>query len=581
VVLALLVAAYAEHRLLLDPDTYQTDQLIHEFWMRKWRDPGLFSDPLTKALLETDYIPPGVIALYWTGSHLVDPVTLSKWMPLLLVPVSAWLVFRIVREQCSWAPGGWLGSALFLSLFEIHRMSGGHARAFYHPVVLTTVYLALRKRDALAALGPPLGVLLYPPAGLTALGTLCVSAIQWGRPPALERRRAAVVLVSAVLLAAAAFGPRLVTGSSPELITKSQALRYEEFGPRGQMHYFRPSLKSYLKSNYSGFNLRYSGSVLVVAALFLAALRPRNVRLLRHETWSLAASSLALFAIAQATLFMLYLPQRYTYALIPFLCVFIAVCVRPTWDGVRARVGSLPATTLLAAAVAVAASVVAITVWPLGPEASFAHYAARLGADAGLLISVIAAGACVWLVYAAAARPSPSGAPAVVCGIVLVALMATLGQTTSPALPKCPTRRVHEALGSLAKDAVIAADQVRANCIPIVARRPVLISRKLYQPFEVNYFGVIRPRMRDLVDAYYGPSIAAVRKLREAYGADYLLVDRKLALRTKPGPRRSEPFWSQLAGLLADGRRPAVLSLPRRCAVYRRGSTIVYDLGCV
>jgi hypothetical protein len=578
--LALLAAAYAEHRVLLDPDLYHPDQLIHEFWMRRWREPGLFSDPLTRALLKTDYIPPGVIALYWAGSHLVDPVTLSEWMPLLLVPMSAWLVFRIVREQCSWEPAAWLGAALFLSLFEIHRMSGGHARAFYHPVVLTTVYLALRKREALAALGPPLGVLLYPPAGLTALGTLCVSAIHWGRPPALERRRAAVALVSAVLLAAAAFAPRLITGSSPELITKSQALRYEEFGPRGQMHYFRLSLKRYLKSNYGGFHLEHSGSVLVVFALFLAVLRPRNLRLLRRETWSLAAASLALFAIAQATLFMLYLPQRYTYGLIPFFCVFVAVCLRPTWDGVRGRVGSLPATTLLAAAAAVAASVVATTAWPLGPEGSFGHYAARLGAHAALFISVLAAGGGVWALYVATARPSPGGAPAVGCGVVLVALMLSLGQTTSPAR-KCPRRSFHEALASLPVDAVIAADPGRASCIPIVARRPVLISRKLYQPFEVNYFEVIRPRMRDLVDAYYGPSLGAIRKLREAYGADYLLVDENLALRTKPGARRGEPFRSQLVELLEDGRRPAVLSLPRRCAVYARGAKIVYDLGCV
>ena len=53
----LLVAAavatiHAESPVLFRAFTFQSDAMIHLFWMRRFSDPSLFNDPLTKALIK-------------------------------------------------------------------------------------------------------------------------------------------------------------------------------------------------------------------------------------------------------------------------------------------------------------------------------------------------------------------------------------------------------------------------------------------------------------------------------------------------------------------------------------------------
>ena len=126
--------------------------------------------------------------------------------------------------------------------------------------------------------------------------------------------------------------PAWVAGYSPEIITRAEAERYPDFGQGSKVDYFGGTTLDYLSGNLSGFNLQWSGGVLVCAALVLLAVRPRNARLLRTEVWAMAGASLLLWALAQAVLFHLYLPQRYTYALVPFCAILIAVAWRPTWE---------------------------------------------------------------------------------------------------------------------------------------------------------------------------------------------------------------------------------------------------------
>ena len=105
-----------------------------------------------------------------------------------------------------------------------------------------------------------------------------------------------------------------------------------------------------------------------------------------------------------------------------------------------------------------------------------------------------------------------------------------------------------------------------------------MISRKLYQPWEPEYFQVIRERMFRTVDAYYGPSVAAVVQLRDRYGADYFLV--RPGFPDRPWPRMA-PFTDEVARLLRSVDVPAILRLPARCRTWRGGRFDVYSLACV
>jgi len=573
------VTLFAEWRIVSQPLVFQTDSRIHEFWMRRFEDPALFHDPLTQALLRTGYIPPGTQALYWLASRAVDPVSFGEWLPVVLAPLCAWLVFRIVRLHTSWRPAPWIAAALFLLPWDLERFSGGHSRAFGQPVVLLALYLILRRRAFPAAIVPPLGMLFYPPAALVALAVLALSTLTRAKRFLVDPVWGAAVLVSAVGVAIAAYVPRLVSGHSMQLITRAQAHRYPEFGPHGQMHFFTPSLLEYLRNGYSGFGFKESGSILAIAALSLVAIRPRNVRLIRWEVWAMAIASLVLYGVAQAVLFRLYLPQRYAYPLIPFFAIVIAVALRPTFEAVAARGRVLLA--LAGPLLAPAAVVVALTVFPLGPRLSLGALGTWLGDSVPhLLVTLALAALLVAIGWAAAPHAGLDGGTAtlaaLLAGAALVGFVAFAGGDRSPAI-RCGHPELYGYLETLPKNAVIAGDPVQLDCIPIAARRAVVISRKLYQPWEVDYFHLVRRRMFRMVEAYYGGSLAALVDLRRLYGANYLLVRRPLAKHARLG---LAPFTGLMAGLLRQVPDPAVLRLPSACRTWHSGHLEVYDLGC-
>ena len=550
--------------------------MIHEYWMRRFADGDLFGDPVTQSLLETGYSPPAFRALYWLASHVMDPVFFGEILPLVLQPLAVWLLFRIVRFHVGWRPAAWIGAALFLVPWEVHRFSGGHPRAFAQPIVLLVLLLLLMRRNLAAALVPPVGLLLYPPAGAVALGVLILAAVDFGRPRFLDLERVRWAAASVLGVGAAFVLTRLTTGSQ-DAVTEAEARLYPEFGPDGQMHFFASSTREYLSQNFSGFFLLYSGSILAVAAALLLVPRPRNARLLRWEVWCVPIAVLVLFAAAHALLFRLYLPHRYTYALLPFFCIAIAVWGRPTFQALAERRRAL--VFLAVPLVVLAAVLLALVVFPLGPQLSLDSFGSWLVDAApylavGLAVGLIV-GALVWLRGPGGAV---AGTAAVVAGSLLVGATTFAGGTRSPEAAHCTDETLYGHLRTLPEETVVAADPFDSNCIPIAARRPVVISRKLYQPWTVGYFELIRERMFQTVEAYNGPSVDAIAELRERYGADYLLVRAGQDERTWAA---MEPFTGEVQRLRAAVGEPAVERLPEECVTWSEGALELYSLACV
>jgi hypothetical protein len=575
--LAFLATLYAEWRIVSSDLTFQADSMIHEFWMRRFQDSGLFADPLTTSLLETGYSPPAFRSLYWLASHIVDPVFFGELLPLVLQPFAVWLLFRIVRAQVGWRPAPWIGAALFLVPWDVHRFSGGHPRAFAQPIVLLALLLLLSRRNLAAALVPPVGLLLYPPAGGVALGIVVLAALDFRRPRFLDLERVRWAAVSVVGVGAAYVLTRLTTGSQ-EVITEAEARLYPEFGPNGQMHFFASSTLEFLRQNYSGFFLQDSGSLLAVAAALLLVLRPRNARLLRWEVWCVPIAALVLFAAAHAVLFRLYLPHRYTYPLLPFFCIAIAVWVRPTFQALAER--RRPLLFVAVPLLAFAAVLLALTVFPLGPRLSLDRLGSWLEEAApylavGLVVG-LAVAAWVWREGRGSALAA-AGAAAMVAGALLAGAATFAGGTRSPGAVRCGNEALYRHLRTLPEETIVAADPFDSNCIPIAARRPVVISRKLYQPWAVDYFELIRERMFQTVEAYYGPSVDAIAALRERYGAHYLLVR---AGQEERRWHRMQPFTGEVRRLRDSAGEPAIERLPEECVTWSEGALALYSLAC-
>jgi hypothetical protein len=565
---------WAEHRIILGEFTYQTDARLHEYWMRRFQDGALFQDDLTNGLLETGYIPHGFRALYWLLSNAIDPVQAAELMPLVLVPLSAWLLFRIVRFHTDWWPAAWLGAILFLLPLDILRFSGGHQRAFFHPIVLLTVYLLLRRRVALAALVPPLGVLFYPSGALVALVILVVSCLNRQRRRWLDAQRAVWAAASAALVAVAALVPAWIAGYSPEIISRAEAEQYPDFGPGSKVHYFGGTTLEYLSENLSGFNLQWSGGVLVCAALVLLAVRPGNARLLRTEVWAMAGASLLLWALAQAVLFHLYLPQRYTYALVPFCAILIAVAWRPTWESLARHRPSPLLWAVLGALAGLLLAALALIVFPLGLRLSPGearstfedHIWWFVGALViGLLLALAAGRRVAWVAGAATAAA------------VLAGTVGAAGSDYNDGIVcrNLPLLRYFE---TLPKDTVIAGSPVRLDCVPIVSKRAVVVNNKLFQVWEKDYWRLSRERMFASIDATFGGDVEDVLALRDRYGADYLLAENRLRLAGWGG---DEPFTTEVRKLLDTVDTPAVELLPQECETFSSTRFRVFDLSCV
>ena len=586
-VAATLLTLRAEWGILFNALTYQPDAQIHTFWMRRFQDPGLFTDPLTSALIKAGYVPLGLQALYRIASYAIDPVTLGPWLAVVLAPLSGWLVFLIVREHTDWWPAAWMGAALFMLPVGSLRFSGGHARAFGQPVVLLTVYLLLRRRYWMAAAVPAVGGLFYPPGAVSALAITAASCLTLrGRRPSLERARTLPALACVAVTGIGLLLPRLI-GHEQALITRAQAHALPDFGPHGQMHFFGTGVLETLKGAYSGLDIGPSLAILLFTPVVLLLLRPRNILLLRRELLWMLVTSVVLYALALAVLFRLYLPNRYTYPLLPFSCVAIAVAWRPTFESLGDRLRPALAWVLipLGVAISLSAAYLAVRVVPLGPRLTGARL--RFELDHGTrpvvaVASVVAVVACA-LVWKRGAAFRVVGVAAVLAGTLLLAEVAIAGRGVSLDGHCSLGRPVLQYLGTLPKDAIIAGDPTTIGCVTLVSERPVVISRKLYQVFSARYLSVARSRMFAMVDAYFGESRSKILALRQRYGADYLVVQpRSLAGHTAaPTWRRMAPFTGIVRRLLRSAHARAALQLPARCRTFDDGRNEVYDLRCV
>ena len=558
---ACLGASVIANARLLRSDVVSDDALVHQFWMRHWQDPGLFNDPLTAQLRKSVRYPDGYQALFWLATHAFDPIAFGEWLGVGLMALSGWLVLRIVREQEIWRPAAWIGAALFLSLLGIHRFAGGFPRAFVQPAVLLTVVLAMRGRDAAAAAVAGAGALFYPPAGVLAAGVLALSAVRGWR---IDVRRAAFAGVAAAVLLTAVLVPRLLAGGAPRVMSAAEARAFPEFGPHGTLPFFVDSLTRYLSQNRSGFDLRLAGSVLVVAGLVLLMVRWRDVPRLAPEVLAMPVASLGAYALAQLVLFQLYLPHRYTYPLVAFFAIAVAVLLRPLCEA-----GGRRGLAVLAGPTAVAA--IAVFAFPLAPAPP---------PDAMTwIVAALAAGAAIAVALRRAPERVRTGAGAAATGVLLLVLILVLPNGL-PRGTRCPQSPAIRYLNSLPKDAVIAGDPRDLVCVPVSAKRAVVTSAKLAPSYESAAFRDGRARMFADLRAVYGPSPAAITELSTRYGATHLQIRRDAVLRGARWRPRQLPYGRYVHDLLREGE-PASLRLPAACRPWRRGPVEVYDIACV
>ena len=202
--------------------------------------------------------------------------------------------------------------------------------------------------------------------------------------------------------------------------------------------------------------------------------------------------------------------------------------------------------------------------------------ASGLADDAALYLVAVAVGlGLAWLLYRPAA---PWVAASAVSAALLVGLVG-VAAADRRARFTCSHAGVHRFLErETPKDAIVAGNPTRLDCVGVAARRGVVMSEKLFQVWEVDYWQEGRRRMWDSVEAYYGDEMDDLLLLRDRYGADYLVVERKFHLDSW---KNVEPFTSRVRELVDTVEEPNVRRLPPDCIVFKGGRDLVYDLACV
>lgn len=342
---ALALAAYVAgvvRQLATVPYPSQDDMAQHIVWFRALLPHSSFpATPIGDFFIGSNG--PLFRALYGGAASLgCDPVALAWCVGLLATVATAYAAGRLARAcGASGATVALAPAAAILFLSFRDDMPTGTARAIGWPLLMTGWWLLAARRPVGFAGVSAASALVYPPVTVLLLAAGGVErGWAWWRAPSTRTAAiwgAALLLPAAVLVAAMAghdpWGPS---------VSLAEARQLPEFGPDGRARFFTDPLDYWLFGARGG--LLPSGIHLawpfILAAIFAAVARVRLPRPLLWFAGLSAGIGLALWLLAHAVLFRLYLPSRFpSYGLgVALMLIGAAVAGRGWRTGRRALV---------------------------------------------------------------------------------------------------------------------------------------------------------------------------------------------------------------------------------------------------
>lgn len=510
------------HPFLDTPRIFDADARQHVYWTYKFRDPELFrNDLLTTYISSPKVAPLGYQALYYLGAQIVDPLLFSQMLSLVLVLISAALLFKI-SVPIGNIRGSAVATFLFVVCYFLYHYSGGLPRSFAFPLLLGGLYV-LRQR-AWWRLAGMLVVqsLLYPPI---LVNTAALAVLTWWRarrPPTSEAFWTPLLALGLALAVVAGIRFGLPVSARYEIlgniVSRREARSMPEFGAQGRTSFFEATFLQTLLNRRAGIRIdRFYGLGGLILAMFIVCGPSRFVvpRLAKDLLWT----SLLSFSLAHLVLFQLYLPARYvlfTFFLAALLIV--AANVETTRDVLLRRCPGL------------------------------VRLLTGLRRHRGLL----------WLAL----------------GGLMVAFTYAQDRyfVLSEIRVERPEMNLYRFLHNLPKDALIAGHPMTLNNVPLMAQRKVLVNQELAEPFYTGYYTRLRQRLFDTFTAYYTDDVQQLWQFIRRYGVDYILVDtRHFEAPFLAGPIFYEPFGSFIRPQLSSRRHFALLEIPPEQQVYEQG----------
>ncbi len=542
----------------------QDDAQQHVFWMRRFLDPELFPNDLIANYYES-VAQPGYKAIYQLMAALgVDPIVLSKLLPMVLGLILTAYCFGICLQVLPVPATGFLSTLLLNQvIWQKDDLVSGTARSFMYPLFLAFLYYLLRRSllPCLAAIA--LQGLFYPSTTLLSAGILVVRLWRWERGKLrLSQERSDYLFCAAGLgvaflvllplaLESSEFSPATPAAEARTMIEFSDAGRSRFFLNSPIEFWLYADRSGVLPVEWSRFPYFYFLVMLCVALLLPRLLHsPSQFPLVRQITSNITLfpqillASLGLFLAAHALLFKLYLPSRYSQYSVRIL-------------------------TPLAAAIALTIILDGIFhAW--GQGAKFRLFG----------------------------KPVSSVAVTALLGVALLSypLFLSLNGFRFPSTDTYVVGEVpelYEFFLQQPKDSLIASLTALADELPSFAQRSILVSREHSIPYHKGYYTQIRQRTMDLIKAQYSPNLNEVQRFIQKYGVDFWLVDRAQLFTPSVDPGHIKffshtNFWlkqfpqtAEARVQLKQGKIPAVVSLINRCSAFQTQNLVVLEASCI
>lgn len=450
---------------IVDPWRINGDARQHVFWTYRFADPELFQDDLLVDFISSPrFDPPGYVALYAVGARLMDALLFSKLLAAALAFGAGWCAFRIGRRLAGDVAGLLCVAAFGFLCFDDIR--GGIPRSFAFPILLLFTDGLVHRRAWVCGVAFLAAGAFYTPPVISMGVVLPVlwldgRRVAWGRIPKL------VLPLGVPIAAAAAIVGYSFLAADTELtgpmVTRAQAYAMPEFHQGGRNEFWVDDPVAFWLGDW-GYNRSscglFSSNVFypLVALLASRVLRRRKFTMPVEFAW-MAGTSGALYLVAHAILFTIFLPSRYTLYTWPiaFTCVAVANVVPLIDDEVRPWID-------------------------------------RANGRGGLAVALIAA----------------------------AALIGIIG-TRPPKTPPDWQLAMLDAVAALPKNAVIAGDPETLDDIPLRTRRKVYVNRELSLAYYTSYYERIRKRTEVSRSLLAAASRDTRRRIAKEHGITHLL----------------------------------------------------------
>src|SRR5262249_49249912 len=325
-IFAFLMSSEGMRKAFSNKYVIQDDGRQHVFWMLRFVDADLFRGDLIADYFQS-IAPTGYTVLYRIAARLgADPIYFSKLLPMALGVITTVFCFGVTMKLFP-VPSAAFVSSLLLneSLWMRNGIVSGTPRAFISPLFLMFLFFVLNGSMAGTIVMIVLMALFFPSIMFIALGTFCLRLIRVDRRRlSLSRDRRDYILCVAVLAAAAVvlfpFARR--SSSFGPVVTADEARAMPEFLARGRMVVFRQGfVQRWLTGSHTAMfasAVFYPYTMLLGLALPLTVVFRRRLPLIARLSTKttllprVIAASIVMYFAANALLFRLYLPSRFT-----------------------------------------------------------------------------------------------------------------------------------------------------------------------------------------------------------------------------------------------------------------------------